>query len=94
MRGKVFEKDWTRARELENIYSDISYAVAIPVNVTVKAEHRVLDLSSMRKILSEAETIAKQDCDCKINKGNCEASLETCINIDDAAESLLARAIR
>lgn len=88
MQGKRYVNDWT-TDELENIYSDITHAVTVPVDVKVKAEHRVLDLGSMEEILRGAETIVLQGCDCKINKGNCDAPLETCINLDDEGEALL-----
>jgi len=44
--GKQFENDYT-VDELEKIYGDITSAVAVPVNVVIKAEHRVLDMSRM-----------------------------------------------
>jgi NAD-dependent dihydropyrimidine dehydrogenase PreA subunit len=88
LRDRRFQNDWT-VEQLEEIYSDITHAVAVPVNVKVKVEHRILDLGSMEKILSGAETIAIQGCDCRIHKGNCNAPLETCINLDEAGESLL-----
>ncbi len=88
MQGKRYVNDWT-TEELENIYSDITHAVTVPVDVKVKAEHRILDLGSMEEILSGADTIAIQGCDCRINKGNCDAPLETCINLDEAGKSLL-----
>ena len=88
LKGRRFENDWT-VETLNKIYSDISQAVAVPVNIRVKAEHWVLDLGAIEEILRGAETIAIQGCDCRINKGNCDAPLETCINLDDAGESLL-----
>ena len=88
LRDRRFQNDWT-VEQLEEIYSDITHAVAVPVNVKVKAEHRILDLGSMEEILSGAETIAIQGCDCRINKGNCDAPLETCINLDEAGDSLM-----
>ena len=54
--GKQFENDYT-VEELEKIYGDITSAVAVPVNVVIKAEHRVLDMSRMEEILRGASRI-------------------------------------
>jgi len=85
MLGKKYENDYT-LEELEEIYSDIETAVAVPVNVAIKAEHRVLDLSRMEEILRGAERIVLQDCGCKVDKGNCDAPKDVCISIDGAAD--------
>jgi ferredoxin len=85
MLGKKYEKDYT-IEELEKIYSDIDTAVAVPVNVAIKADHRVLDLSRMEEILRSAERIVLQDCGCKVDKGNCDAPRDVCLSIDDAAD--------
>lgn len=65
--------------------------MTIAVNVAIKAEHRVLDLSSMEAILREADPISLEDCDCRTRRGNCEAPLDVCIGIDDAAEYQIER---
>ncbi|UCH57915.1 MAG: hypothetical protein JSV18_03160 [Candidatus Bathyarchaeota archaeon] len=88
MRGKRFENDWT-SKELEDIYSDIVQAVTVPVNVEVRAEHRVLDLARMEEILKEAKLIVLQGCGCRESRGNCDAPLETCLNLNGAGEYAL-----
>ena len=85
MLGKKYEKDYT-IEELEKIYSDIDTAVAVPVNVAIKADHRVLDLSRMEDILRGAERIVLQDCGCKVDKGNCDAPRDVCLSTDEAAD--------
>jgi len=85
MLGKRYENDYT-LEELEKIYSDIETTVAVPVNVAIKAEHRVLDLSRMEEILRGAERIVLQDCGCKVDKGNCDAPKDVCLSIDEAAD--------
>jgi len=84
LRGTRFENDYT-AEELEEIYGDITSAVAVPVNVVIKAEHRVLDMSRMEEILSGASRIVLQDCGCRVDKDNCDAPRDVCISIDEAA---------
>jgi len=83
--GGRFENDWS-TEELEEIYSDISKAVTVPVDIEVEAEHRVLDLGRMEEILRGAETIVLQDCGCKVNRGNCDAPRDVCLSIDEAAD--------
>jgi heterodisulfide reductase subunit A-like polyferredoxin len=85
MLGKKYEKDYT-IEELEKIYGDIDTAITVPVNVTIKADHRVLDLSRMEEILRGAERIVLQDCGCKVDKGNCDAPRDVCLSIDAAAD--------
>ena len=82
--GKRYENDYT-LEDLEKIYSDIETAVAVPVNVVIKAEHRVLDLSRMEEILKGAERIVIQNCGCRVNKANCDAPRDVCVSIDEAA---------
>lgn len=42
-----FENDWSEG-ELKEIYEDITTAVAIPVNIAIKAEHRFLTSVELR----------------------------------------------
>ena len=85
MSGGRFENDWS-TEELEDIYSDISQAVAVPVDIKMEAEHRVLDLGRMEEILRGAVTIVLQDCGCKVERGNCDAPRDVCLSIDEAAD--------
>jgi ferredoxin len=90
LQGKRFEEDYT-VEELEGIYSDIDHSVTIPVNVAIKAEQRVLDLTSMEELLRDARRIALLDCGCRTSHHNCEAPLETCINLDHHADEAIAQ---
>jgi len=90
LQGKRFEEDYT-VEELEGIYSDIDHSVTVPVNVAIKSEHRVLDLTRMEEILRNARRIALLDCGCRTNYHNCEAPLETCVNLDHHADEAIAQ---
>ena len=90
LQGKRFEEDYT-VEELEGIYSDIDHSVTVPVNVAIEAEHRVLDLTRMEEILRNARRIALLDCGCRTTYHNCEAPLETCVNLDHHADEALAQ---
>lgn len=85
MLGKRYPNDYT-IEELDGIYSDIKTAVTVPVNVAIRAEHRVLDLTRMEEILRGAERIVLQDCGCKVDKANCDAPRDVCLSIDGAAD--------
>jgi ferredoxin len=88
--GKRFEDDYT-VEELEKIYSEINHSVTIPVNVAIRAEQRVLDLTRMEEILRDARRIALQDCGCRTIHHHCDAPLETCINLDHHADEAIAQ---
>lgn len=82
--GKRFDDDYT-VEELKGIYDDITSSVTVPVNVVIKAEHRVLDLARMKEILKDADYIVLSDCGCRVDKGNCEAPIDTCLSLDSVA---------
>ena len=90
LQGKRFEEDYT-VEELEGIYSDIDHSVTVSVNVAIESEHRVLDLTRMEEILRNARRIALLDCGCRTNYHNCEAPLETCINLDHHADEAITQ---
>lgn len=83
--GKCYEKDYT-LETLERIYDDITVAVSVPVNVDLKAEHRVLDLSRMEEIVRSARRIALQDCGCRVDYGNCDAPKDVHLDLDECAD--------
>jgi hypothetical protein len=88
LQGKRFENDYT-VEELEEIFEDITSTVTVPVNVSIKADHHVLDLSRMEELLREANLIVFQNCGCRVNRENCDAPLDVCLTLDDAGEQEL-----
>lgn len=60
-------------------------AVTIPVKVSIDAKQQVLDTENVKKILSNAEMIALQDCYCREIIKNCDKPLEVCISLDEGA---------
>ncbi len=90
--GKRYPRDYTD-EELRAQAHDLESAVTIPVNVEIKADHRVLDLSEMERILYQAKKIVLQDCGCRGDKGNCDAPRHVCISIDPA-DDYVARSAR
>jgi len=87
--GYRFENDWT-FEELEEGADDWKSAVAIPVNIVIEAEHRVLNFEKVKKYLSEADKIVHLDCFCREKRHNCEAPIDVCIYINDRADLALS----
>ena len=86
--GYRFENDWT-FEELKEGADDWKSAVAIPVNVEIEAEHRVLNFEKVKKYLSEAYKIVQLDCFCREKRHNCEAPIDVCVYLNDRAELAL-----
>lgn len=80
-----FPSDYTD-EELRAEARELERAVTIPVNVEIEADHKVLDLGEVEKILSQAKRIILQDCGCRTDKRNCDAPLDVCITIDQPAD--------
>lgn len=83
-----FENDWSE-NELKEIYKDITTAVTIPVNVAIKGEHKVLDLSRVESLLKDSHLIVISDCECRRDRRNCTAPVDVCISLDKEAEAML-----
>lgn len=79
--GKKYPHDYTE-EELRAQARELKSATTIPVNVQIEADHRVFDLSEMKRILKKAKRIVLQDCGCRVDKGNCDAPRDVCIAID------------
>ena len=80
-RMQRYPRDYTE-EELREQAASIEKAVTLPVNVEVEAEHRVLDLSEVEKLLRNAKNIVLQDCGCRTDKRNCNSPLDTCVSLD------------
>ena len=86
--GYRFENDWT-FEELKEGEGDWKSAVTIPVNVEIEAEHRVLNLETVKGYLREADQIVHLDCFCREKRHNCDAPIDVCIYLNDRAELAL-----
>ena len=56
-----FENDWP-AEDLEYIGENYEAGRTIPVDVGIEAEHHVLNMENVKRILSSAHTISVMDC--------------------------------
>ena len=86
--GYRFENDWTE-KQLRDIHDTVTSAMTVPVNVTLSVKQKVIDMGRMEKLLRDAKLIVLQVCYCRKKRRNCKAPLETCILLDDLAESTL-----
>ena len=81
-------KDWTK-EELMKEYVGKYTPVTIPVNVSIEGKQKILDLSSVKKILDDAKTIAVQDCGCRTRLRKCDLPLDVCLSLDELLLMLL-----
>jgi ferredoxin len=79
------DKKWDRGT-IQQIseFEDWKIAITIPVDVDIKAEHKVLNLEKSISYLDTAETIYKAECICRTMMGNCDSPTGTCIAWDTA----------
>lgn len=89
--GKRYAKDYSD-EELRKRAGEFEIVVTIPVNVEVKADHRVLDLGEVEGYLKRAKRIGLQDCGCRVDKGNCDAPRDVCISIDPSDDYFIKNA--
>lgn len=79
--GKRYSNDYSD-EQFRKQADDLENAVTIPVNVEIRADHRVLDLGEVEGYLKKAKKIGLQNCGCRVEKGNCDAPRNVCISID------------
>jgi ferredoxin len=88
--GYRFENDWTLERLETRSMPYYKTIETIPVTAEIEAEHLVLNLENARKILGKAHTISVMDCNCRVVRGNCDAPVNVCIDMDDIAKRNIA----
>jgi NAD-dependent dihydropyrimidine dehydrogenase PreA subunit len=84
--GYRFEKDWPLGTLETHVFVEYKAARTVPVNVRMEAEHCVLNLENVRQILSSARMISVMDCGCRGIYGHCDAPLDVCLDVNEAAE--------
>ena len=87
--GYRFENDWP-SEHLEYISQTYKAESTVPVNVKIKAEQHVLNMENVKRILSSAHTISVMDCYCRKTFGHCDAPVNVCLDLDQAAERQIA----
>lgn len=84
--------DWTR-RELEKTLNSIELAVTIPVNLRIRSEQTILDLTEMEKIFRGARLISIGECGCRRKFHRCDAPLDVCFSLDKQAEKSVKKGL-
>ena len=90
--GYRFENDWPPEHQ-EYIFQSYKAAVTVPVNVEIEAEHHVLNMENVKRILRNARTISLMDCGCRRMFGHCDAPVNVCIDLDEFAEQNIASSL-
>jgi ferredoxin len=65
--------------------------IALPVYTEIKLSHTVLNLDSVKNYLDKARRISVKDCVCRTKRKSCDHPLETCLQLNDAAELQIGR---
>ena len=91
--GYRFKNDWT-VEDLQSTRRSEGFwkiAKTVPVNIEIRAEHRVLNLEKAKAYLDKAHSIVVLNCGCRTARGNCDAPLDVCICMDSAAKDVLSK---
>lgn len=88
-RGYRFENDWPPEHQ-EQISQNYKSGVTIPVNLKIEFEHHVLNMENVKRILSNARTIALMDCGCRSIYGHCDKPINVCLDLNEVAEKNIA----
>lgn len=88
--GYRFENDWTTEHLKTRSIPYYETIETIPVNVEIEAEHLVLNLENAKQILNKAHIISVTDCNCRKTRGNCDAPVNVCIDMNEIAERNIA----
>ncbi len=68
-----------------------SFMRVIPVNETLESRSGVLPYEACAELIRGSEKLAVVKCPCRLSQKNCDAPLETCIQINRGAEYALDR---
>lgn len=61
-------------------------AITVPVDIAIRSQQRILDLSEVEKILRGASLIALGRCYCKEKLKRCDSPVDVCLRLDKNAE--------
>jgi len=68
-----------------------SFMRVIPVDVSLSPESAVLPYEECLKLIENSSALAVVKCPCRLSQQNCDAPLETCIQLNRGAEYVLER---
>jgi len=70
---------------------NIAAGIALPVFEEIKLSNTLLNLDSVRGYIDKARRISVKDCVCRTKRKVCDHPLETCLQLNDAAELQISR---
>jgi len=75
--------------DLESAINDskhIAAGIALPIYEEIQLKNTVLNLDSVKRYLNKAKKIAVKDCICRTKRKHCEAPVNNCLLLNDAAD--------
>lgn len=88
---EFMETEWPEvARSISKMLPK-PYTRVIPINVSIEAKTQILDFESVSEIVKNAKNLAVTNCTCRLTARKCDHSLETCIQVNKAADYALTR---
>jgi ferredoxin len=88
--GYRFDNDWKK-EDLEEYLINIESGTALPVNVEIKMDQAVLSFDTAKQYLTRARKISLMDCFCRVTRRNCNAPVNTCMDLNEIAERNIAK---
>jgi len=88
--GYRFENDWPIERMREVVEETYTEVIIVPVNVEIEADHKVLSYDNVKQRLINANKVSLMNCVCRVDRGNCDGPIESCITLNSFAEKILA----
>jgi len=88
---EFMEREWPLVARRISQAVEKPFTRIIPVDVSLKAKTHILDAESVRQIVSTASKLAVTRCTCRLTAKKCDHSIETCIQVNRAADYAIAR---
>jgi len=85
------ETEWPHVAKVFSKIMPRPFTRVIPVGVTVPARTHVLAFEDIREIIEKARSLSVTKCTCRLTAHKCDKKLETCLQINRAADYNLAR---
>ncbi len=70
---------------------NIAAGIALPIYEEIKLNNTVLNIDSVRGYIDKASRISVKDCVCRAKRKVCDHPLETCLQLNDAAELQISK---
>jgi ferredoxin len=85
------ETEWLNVAKVFSKILPRPFTRVIPVGITVPARTHVLAFEDIREIVETAKSLSVTKCTCRLTAHKCDKKLETCLQINKAADYNLAR---